>query len=394
MKFTTIIGTAIVGAALAACGSTVTPTVRPSTPSPILISTSTPSSVPLSPTPTASATPVQTVPPTPPLALFSTNTGFEVVNDQGVVQWGLTTTQMEVMVGQNPKLDKGPFQTDTNNAFPVPAGPNVLLVGLPAASTPPPVVVVLSSAGKALGRGSVTGPTPDFGQLVGSPNGTEWAWNVTLGKNKVGQSFGEVEVAGIGVPTRTIYRWTAPVGASEAVNFWTDAGIILQRTAGNTTCTQYYSLNSAAFIINPLTGSLTDLFSGNEQFIYATNTVKVAGLYSNPNGVSVNGTVYSEAGPFVVVGGNVSPDGAHVVVNRENFLGQCGGNIPTDSAVLVTVATHSHIDIANVWESGWLNNSEFLVVDSKGHDWIYNLEGKLVKELIPETWLYLGIVSG
>ena len=363
---------------LAACGGGTSP----SSPS---RSTPTPTA-----TPTLVPTPVQTVPPTPPLALFSTSTGFEVVDDQGLAQWGLTTTQMEKMVGQNPQLDKGPFQLDTNNVNPVVAGPNVLLVGLPAASTPPPVVVVLSSAGKTLGSGPVSGPTPDFGLLVGSLDGTEWAWNVTLGKNKAGQNFGEVEIAGIGVPTHTIYKWTAPIGASEAVNYWTDAGIILQRTGSNTTCTQYYSLNNAAFIINPITGSISDLFSGDQQFIYATSEVKVAGLYSNPNGVSINGTVYSEAGPFVVVGANVSPDGEHVLVNRENFLGQCGGNIPTDSAVLVNVATHSHIDIPNLWGSGWLNNSEFIASSNMA----YNLQGKPVKEIAPGGWHYLGVVSG
>lgn len=372
----TIISAAIALVGLAACGSTATPTVRPLAPSPTLT--------------TYTPTPVQTVPPTPPLALFSTSTGFEVVNDQGLAQWGLTTTQMETMVGQNPQLDKGPFQLDTNNVNPVVAGPNVLLVGLPAASTPPPVVVVLSSAGKTMGSGPVSGPTPDFGLLVGSPDGTEWAWNVTLGKNQTGQDFGEVEIAGIGVPTHTIYKWTAPIGASEAVNYWTDTGIILQRTGSNTTCTQYYSLNNAAFIINPLTGSISDLFSGDQQFIYATSEVKVAGLYSNPNGVSINGTVYSEAGPFVVVGANVSPDGKHVLVNRENFLGQCGGNIPTDSAVLVNVATHSHIDIPNLWESGWLNNSAFIAPSNMA----YNLQGKPVKEIAPGGWHYLGAVSG
>ncbi len=380
MKVTAIaIGAAVALVGIAACGSTTTPSVPPSTPTPAS-----------SPTPTPSATPVQTVPPTLPLALFSTKNGLEVVNDQGVVQWGLTTTQMETMVDQNPKLDSGPFQLDTNNANPVPAGPNIFIVGLPNASTPPPIVVVLSSAGKTLGSGPVSGPTPDFGLVVSSPNGTEWAWNVTLGKNKAGQYFGAVEIAGIGVPTHTIYKWTAPVGATEAVNYWTDAGIILQRTGSNTTCTQYYSLNNAAFIINPITGSLSDLFSGNQQFIYATSEVKVAGLYSNPNAVSINGTVYSEAGPFVVTGANVSPGGGHVVVNRENFLGQCGGNVPIDSALLVDVDTHSQIALPKLWESGWLNSSEFIAASNMA----YNLQGKPVNEIAPAAWHYLGSVSG
>jgi hypothetical protein len=391
MKVTTITGAAIALVGLAACGATVTPAVRPSTSSPILGSTSSPSTSSTTP----SATPVQTVPPAPPLALFSTSNGFEVVNEQGVALWGLTQTQMEVMVGQNPQLDKEPFQLATNNVSPVPAGPNVLVVGLPGAATPPPVVVVLSSAGKIIGRGSVSGRTPDYDLVVGSPNGTEWAWNVTLGTSKAGQSFGEVEIAGIGVPTHTIFRWTAPVGASEAVNHWTDAGIILERTGSNTTCTQYFSLNSAAFIINPVTGGLSNLFSGDEQFLAATTAVKVAGLYSNPDGVSINGVVSSESGPFVVVGASasVSPDGNHVLVNRENFLGQCGGNVPKDSVELVTVATQGHVDLPNIWEIGWLNNSEFLVVDAKGANWVYNLEGKLVQKLTPENWLYLGTIS-
>jgi hypothetical protein len=379
MKVTTSIGAAIALVSLAACGATGTPTVPPSTSSPILGSTSSPSS-----------TPAQTVPPTLPLALFSTKSGLEVVNDQGVVQWGLTQTQMEVMVGQNPKLDQGPFQLDTNNVNPVAAGPNVLIVGLPAASTPPPVVVVLSSVGKVLGRESMTGPTPDDARVVGSPNGTQWAWTVTLGTNSSGQKYGEVELAGIGVPTHTLYKWTAPIGASEAVNHWTDAGIILERTGTNATCTQYYSLSSAAFIINPDTGSLSNLFSGNAQFLAATSKVKVAGLYGNPDGVSINGVVSSESGPFVVVGANVSPDESHVLINRENFLGQCGGNVPTDSVELVTVAPQSHIDVRKIWESGWLNNSEFLAASNMA----YNLQGQPVKEIAPAGWNYLGTVSG
>jgi hypothetical protein len=394
MKVTAIIGAAIALVGLAACGSTATPGVRPSTPSPTLVATPSPSSSPSTNTPTPSPTPVQTVPA--PLAVFLTNAGLEVVNDQGVAQWGLTTAQMEKMVGQNPALDTGPFQSDTNGMNMVVAGPNVLLAGIPSAKTPPPVVVVLSSTGKTLGSGSLSGPTPDFDTIVGSPNGTEWAWNVTLGKNKAGQNFGEVEIAGIGVPTHTIFRWTAPIGASEAVNHWTDAGIILERSGSNATCTQYFSLNSAAFIINPVTGSLSNLFTGDEQFLAATTAVKVAGLYSNPDGVSINGVVSSEPGPFVVVSASadVSPDGNHVLVNRENFLGQCGGNIPKDSVELVTVATQSHVDIPNIWEAGWLNNSEFLVVDTKGVNWVYNLEGELVQKLTPANWEFLGVVSG
>src|ERR1039457_2415337 len=90
MKLTTIIGTAIAAGGLAACGSIpVTSTVRPVTAAPRGAATVAPTLVP-TPSPTAIPTPA----PEPPLALFYTGIGaMEVVNGQGVEQWGLTNAK-------------------------------------------------------------------------------------------------------------------------------------------------------------------------------------------------------------------------------------------------------------------------------------------------------------
>ncbi len=56
MKLTTIIGTTIAAVGLAACGSTVTPTSRPATPSPTVAPTPT-----ATPAPTPGATPTSTL---------------------------------------------------------------------------------------------------------------------------------------------------------------------------------------------------------------------------------------------------------------------------------------------------------------------------------------------
>ena len=64
--------------------------------------------------------------------------------------------------------------------------------------------------------------------------------------------------------------------------------------------------------------------------MYATKEVQVSGFYANTGGVYIKGAsypgeIYSEGGSEVVVGANPSPDGVHVVVNREgyNFDGTC-----------------------------------------------------------------------
>ncbi len=60
MKLPTIIGTAIAAIGLAACGSTATPTVRPSTPTPTVAPTPSATTAP-TPTATPTATPTLSV---------------------------------------------------------------------------------------------------------------------------------------------------------------------------------------------------------------------------------------------------------------------------------------------------------------------------------------------
>jgi hypothetical protein len=105
----------------------------------------------------------------------------------------------------------------------------------------------------------------------------------------------------------------APVAFSEGLGGWTSAGIILLRVGFGDSCDPGYTTSGwATFIINPSTGVLSSLFSGNEQYLDADSQDKVAWRSNDGHSVAINGVIYSESKSLVSA--DVSPDGDHVAV--------------------------------------------------------------------------------
>jgi hypothetical protein len=234
-----------------------------------------------------------------------------------------------------------------------------------------------------------------------SPTGTEWAWSVDQTPNAVGKHHGVIEMGGLGEANRILYRWVAPVGFAEQLVDWTNTGIIMQRVQDEVCAS---TAMAAWFAINPSTGKLSELFTGNDQFLDARSGVTVAGLLDDAHAVLINGVKYSES-KSIVYGASISPDGAHVAVGRESFNPCGGGNIPTTSLEMVTLANRSHIDIANLQLAGWWGNDEFVASPpdnappppgangyESGSYWIYTLQGKPVSQICPVNtqWMYQG----
>src|SRR5579862_9864547 len=396
MKPTAAIGAALAVVSLAACGSTSTPTARPSTPTtptPLLISTPTPASSPSpsapTPRPTPTPTPLPPSPPAQPLAMFASqaNGNIELVNSQGKA-WVMTVAQMQQAVGES--------QADINREYDPTAeaaGPNILLTYLNG--TPTAVIAVISgSTGKLLGRGTA----PDVsGQVVGSPSGTEWVWIQEIGVNSTGHYWGTVAIAGLGVSPHTIFNWTAPAGYNEALNYWTDAGIVLQRVSDKSTCIESFADGNAAFLINPLTGTSTTLFSGYDQFILVTKEVQISSFWGADNAVDIQGAsykadIYSDEMSQITDGAHPSPDGVHVVVNRVGFDGTCNVVTSKDFVELIDGVTETRVDLANIQASGWLNDDDFIGGSpTTNGTWLYNLQGKPVQLLAGPSWLFQGV---
>jgi hypothetical protein len=387
MKCTTVIGAAIAAVGLAACGSTaVPPTARP-TLAPTVAATIAPALVP---TPTATAVP--TPAPEPPLALFYTGVGaMEVVSSQGVKQWGLTNAQEGQLFGLSAKqasgYNLGPLSGNSNLFFFY--GPNANINH----------IVVLSRTGKLIGKG--TEPA-NSGGFVNSPTGASWAWTIDQTPSATGQHHGFVEVGGIGQANRIVYHWVAPAGFTEQLDGWTNTGIILQRVlqGGPFPCGGDESSNNAWFAINPSTGGLTELASGNQQLMQAqgdggaaSSGVTVASLLNDAHSVLINGVRYSESKSIVAVA-DISPDGAHVGVLRESFNPCGGGAEPKDSIEVITLANHSHIDLQNLQSAGWWGNNEIVASVTEG-TWIYTLQGKPVSQIgfVNTPWMYQGALS-
>ena len=390
MKLTTVIGIAIVAMGLAACSSTVVLTARP-TP------TETPTLVP-----TPSPTPVPTPAPVPPLALFYSDVGaMAVFNGQGVEQWSLSNAQEGQLFGltaaQARNYNLGPNSGNSNLFFFYQATPTSLNH-----------VVVLSRSGKLLGTGTApalpsagdASYSPDTFEV--SPTGTEWAWPVDQTATAASQHYGVVEVGGLGEPNRIVYRWVAPVGFTELLDGWTNTGIIMQRTPEGDPfpCGGYDNSGYAWFAINPSTGKLTELASGNQQLMgtlgnggAAGSGVTVASLLNDAHSALINGVTYSETKSVVAVA-SISPDGAHVAVDRESFNPCGGGAIPASSIELVSLANHSHVDLPNLQLASWWDDSE-IVASGGGGLRIYSLEGKPVSQIVPDNtqWLYQGPLS-
>lgn len=312
---------------------------------------------------------------------------MEVVNGQGVEQWGLTNAQEGKLFGLTAA------QANNYNLGPD-AGNSNLFFFYQATPTSPNRVAVLSRAGKLLGMG--TAPAlPSAGDVsyswsfVVSPIGTEWAWPVDQTPNGAGEHHGVIEIGGLGEANRILYRWVVPVGFTETLVGWTDTGIIMQRTedeycgGGNDTAAD------AWFAINPSTAKLTALFTGNERFLGASSGDTVAGLINDPHTVLINGVKYSES-KSVIAGADISPDGAHVGVLRVSFNPCGGGAIPKDSIEIVNVANQSHIDLENLQLAGWWGNNEIVASPR-----IYTLQGKPVSQIghVNTPWIYQGALS-
>ena len=315
---------------------------------------------------------------------------MEVVNAQGVEQWGLTNAQEGQLFGLTAA------QASKYNLEPQ-AGNSNLFFFYQASPVSSNKVVVLSRTGKLLGTGTApalpgSGSVSYTWSFVVSPIGTEWAWPVDETPNSVGQHHGVVEVGGLGEANRILYRWVAPVGFTETLVGWTDTGIIMQRTEDEYCGSGNNPAADAWFAINPGTGKVTELFTGNERFLGASSGVTVAGLLNDPHTVLINGVSYSES-KSIVGGASISPDGAHVAVYRESFNPCGGGKIPQTSIEIVTPASHSHVDLQNLALEGWWDNNDILAA-ANASLWIYTLQGKAVSEILPASspWLFDGDV--
>jgi hypothetical protein len=392
-----LIATVPLAVLLAACGTNAASTTHSSSPTP------TPTATTLIPTPSPTAVP--TPAPEAPLALFYSDEGaMAVFNGQGVEQWGLTNAQegqlFRLTAKQASNSNLGPEMGNSNLFFFYQASP-----------TTPNQVVVLSRTGKLIGKGTAPAlASPgdlsySLDSFQVSPTGTEWAWSVDQTPDATGQHHGLIEVGGLGEANRILYRWVAPVGFSEEAAGWSDTGIIMQRVQDGT-CGS--GAGEAWFAINPSTGKLRELFSGNEQMMGASSGVTAAGLLDDAHSVLINGVKYSES-KSIVYGASISPDGAHVAVGRESFNPCGGGNIPTTSLEMVTLANRSHIDIANLQLAGWWGNDAFVASPpdnapplpgatngyESGSYWIYTLQGKPVSQICPVNtqWIYQGALS-
>jgi hypothetical protein len=374
----TLIALGVSAASLVACGAASSAT----SPSP------SPTSAAPTATPTPSPTAVRTPLSEPPLAVLSQGQELKVVNSQGVEQWSLSNAAMEKIFG----VSASQAQTQGFGINSQIAGPNIILFY--NITTSLTKVAVLSRAGNVVGSSTVPLSPGSFSQIEVSPSGTEWAWVVDQTPNATGKHHGLVEVGGIGEAVRTVYRWVAPMGFTETVAAWTNTGIIMFRVQSGG-CGVGFHPDFASFVINPTTGSLSDLFSGNENYLGASSGVTVASLGNDEHSVLIDGVKYSES-KSSIAGAYISPDGAHVAVSRINFSGGCAGSTPKLTVEMVTVANHSHVDLQNLTADGWWDDDQFIANNLSGSTWIYTLQGQAVSEICSASsgWGFSGVLTG
>jgi hypothetical protein len=315
-----------------------------------------------------------------------------VVNTQGVEQFELSNAAMMKIFGvsASQEVTQG---FGINSAI---AGSNIYLFY----ENPQGVhqVAEISRAGKVIAMG-----TAPSSAVVFSPSGTQWAWSVDQSPanevNNLGpgppyyRHHGVIDVGGLGQPTRTVYKWLAPAGFSEQLDGWTNTGIIMQRWEYGG-CGILYDPAAAWFALNPSTGKLTELFTGNDQFMGASSGVTVAALINDAHAVLINGVKYSES-KSTIVGANISPDGTHVAVSRISDYQGCAGYVPKNTVEMVTVANQSHVDLQNLTADGWWSDTEFVASPLDGSTWLYTLAGKPVSEICPanQDWGFSGVLS-
>src|ERR1022692_2129045 len=369
----------LLAACAAAPATTPTPTAAAT---PTATATATPTLV-ATPSPTAVPTPV----PEPPLAVLAEGQELKVVTTQGVEQWSLSNAALEKIFG----VSASQAQTQGFGINSEIAGSHIILFYSPTSTATK--VVVLSRAGNVVGNATVSLDPQSFSQIEVSPSGAQWAWAVDQTPNATGNHRGVVEVGGLSEAVRTVYHWVAPVGFTETVAAWTNTGIIIFRVQSGG-CGVGFHPDFASFVINPTTGSLSDLFSGNENYLGASSGVTVASLGNDDHSVLIDGGKYSESRSSID-GAYISPDGAHVAVSRIKLSGGCGGSPPKLSVEMVTVANQSHVDLANLTALGWWNDTQYVANTSDGSAWLFTLAGKPVSEICPESsgWGYSGELS-
>ena len=325
---------AAAAAALTACGAAATG----ATPSP---ATATPEPVSAAPTATPSPTPA----PPPPLAIIESNGGVSAVDGTGHAQWSLTSAAVNGLFSA----------TSKDNVTERTAGPNVILSRIPATTPGTGFLVVLDRTGKQVGSGSFT-PNPDA-DVFGSPTGTEWAWSVDDSPVGAQPAHGRIVVAGIGVAAHSVYSWVTPVGGfDEQVAGWTDMGIVMERI-GFGGCGIGFHSDTASFLIDPVAGTLTNLFTNGDHYGDARHSVRVAFASQSESAVIVNGAAHDEA-HTVANQVYVSPDGARVGVQRYE-LGGCAGGPPTLNTEIIDVSTGSRTDITGCGIGGWFDAIDF-----------------------------------
>lgn len=322
-------------AALAGCGSATSLTTPPA------VSATAHAQTTLAPT--AVPTPV----PLPLLAVIRVGTALVAVDDTGKVQWNLTQANMDAM------LSAGAQDTIVARV----AGPDVILSVIAANPTCVGRLVVLDGTGTSIGGGSFA-PVQCQDDVFGGPTGSEWAYSVDDSPSGTTRHHGRIVVAGIGIAPHTVYSWVAPVGFLEFVGAWTDMGIVMKRV-GSGGCGLGFHDDYATFLIDPVDGALSDLFSGNQHYGDVRHHV-AAGFASSASAVLVDGVTFDEPGT-VANAVYVSPDGARVGVQRF-VLGGCVGDNSQQQirTELIDVVARAHMDVAGCGITGWFDAGRFV----------------------------------
>jgi hypothetical protein len=285
--------------------------------------------------------------PPPPLAIIQTNTSVYAVDASGHLQWTLNQAAMNTLL----------TATTTDRITARTAGPNVILSRVPGQTQGDGNLVVLDRTGTKIGGGSFT-PNAFEDDVFGSPTGTEWAWSVNDTPAAASRPHGRIIVAGIGVPAHTVFSWVAPVGAStEWVAGWTDMGIVMERI-GSGGCGAGFHADTASFLVDPVAGTLTNLFTNGDHYGDARHSVSVGFAAQSPSAVTVNGTTFDEA-KTVANAVYVSPDGTRVGVQRFSLAG-CAGVTPTLGTEIVDVSGGNHSDVAGCGIVGWFDATHFV----------------------------------
>jgi hypothetical protein len=324
-------------AALVGCGSAGSATT------PVGVASSRTSPATATSAPTAAPAPA----PLPPLAVIQSASSLAAVNASGQVQWSLTQAEMDTL------LSAAPHDTITARV----AGPNVILSVVAAGATAQGRLVVLDGTGTSLGAGTFT-PNHFADDVFGAPTGSEWAYSVDESPASADRHHGTIVVAGIGVAAHTVFSWVAPAGGyNELVAGWTDMGIVMERI-GLGGCGLGFHPDTASFLVDPATGTLTDLFSG-DHYADSRHGVKAAFAAQSSSAVVVNGTRFDEAGT-VADGVYVSPDGSRVGVGRFSVVVCAGSPTLTVSTELIDVSSGAHSDVSGCEISGWFDTGHFV----------------------------------